>query len=386
MSLRLMQAAAVMVLAACGAAQTANSAESTSEQQSAAPAQQANSGAPFRTAEVARFEAPWAIEFLRGNDPGMRNMALVTNKTGTLWLIDVATGRRQQVAGVPSVKVEGQGGLGDVVLHPGFAGNQRIYLSFVEAGPGDTSGAAVGYGRLNLASGQPRIEGFKVIWRQTPKVSGSGHFAHRIAFAPDGTMFVSSGERMKGDPAQDRGSDLGKIIHMTAEGERLGGRFHTLGHRNILGLAFAPDGRLWAAEMGPKGGDEFNLIVRGRNYGWPVASYGSGYGDDDIPDEHRGRGFEEPRLWWNGISPGGMMIYSGDLFRGWKGDAFIGGLSGQALVRVDVDGADARKAEQWPMGARIRAVEQGPNGEIYVLEDARGGTGGRLLKLTPAAR
>ncbi len=380
-----MQAAAVMVLAACGAAQTPSSAESSSQQQSSGTAQQSISREPFRIAEVARFEAPWAIEFLPGNDPQTRNMALVTNKTGTLWLIDVATGRRQQVAGVPAAKVEGQGGLGDVVVHPDFAGNQRIYLSFVEGGSGDTSGAAVGYGRLNLASGQPRIEGFKVIWRQTPKVSGSGHFAHRIAFAPDGTMFVSSGERMKGEPAQDRNSDLGKMIHMTAEGERLGGRFYTLGHRNVLGIAFAPDGRLWAAEMGPRGGDEFNLIVRGRNYGWPVASYGSEYGGGDIPDEHRSRGFEEPKLWWNpAISPGGMMIYTGDLFRGWKGDAFIAALSGQALARVDIDGANARKAEQWPMGARIRAVEQGPNGEIYVLEDARRGTGGRLLRLTPA--
>lgn len=385
MSFRLMQAAAVLVLAACGAA----SSESSAEQQPSSPprqaAAQAPSGEPFRTSEVARFDAPWAMEFLPAADARLKTMALVTEKSGTLWLIDVASGRRQQVSGVPAAKVAGQGGLGDVVLHPRFAANQRIYLSFVEAGSGGTSGAAIGHGRLVLGSGQPRIEGFKVIWRQAPKVTGDGHFGHRIAFAPDGTMFVTSGDRQKMQPAQDRNSDLGKIIHMSAEGERIGGRFYTLGHRNPLGIAFAPDGRLWSSEMGPRHGDEFNLIVQGRNYGWPEASYGNHYGGEAIPDEHRSRGFEEPKLSWNpAISPGSLLIYTGDLFPQWKGDALIGALSGQALVRVDIDGDRARKADQWEMGARIREVAQGPGGEIYVIEDARRGTGGRLLRLTPA--
>lgn len=380
-----MQAAAVMALAACGAAETANSAESPTQQQSSAAAQPADTGKPFRITEVARFETPWAMEFLPANDARLRSMALVTEKSGTLWLIDVATGRRQQVGGVPAAKVAGQGGLGDVVVHPGFAGNQRVYLSFVEAGPGETSGAAVGYGRLVTGSGQPRIEGFKVIWRQSPKVTGNGHFAHRIAFAPGGTMFVSSGDRQKMQPAQDKNSDLGKIIHMTDEGQRLDGRYYSMGHRNVLGLAFAPDGRLWASEMGPRHGDEFNLIVRGRNYGWPEASYGSHYEGADIPDDHRSPGFEEPKAWWNpAISPGGLLIYSGELFGGWMGDALIPALSGQALVRVDIDGDKARKADHWEMGARIRAVDQGPRGEVYVLEDGRGGSGGRLLRLEPA--
>jgi glucose/arabinose dehydrogenase len=150
----------------------------------------------------------------------------------------------------------------------------------------------------------------------------------------------------------------------------------------VLGLAFAPDGRLWASEMGPKGGDELNLIVRGRNYGWPLVSYGSHYDGGDIPDSHRSRGFEEPKVWWNPvISPGGMLIYSGDLFPQWKGDALIGALSGQALVRVDIEGERARKAEQWDLSERIRAVDQGPRGEIYLLED---GPGARLLRLEPA--
>ena len=324
------------------------------------------------------------MDFLPGSGLPLTNAALVTGKGGELWLVDVATGRKQQVSGVPTVRYAGQGGLGDVVAHPDFAGNQRVYLSFAEAGPGNTAGAAVGYGRLIIGDKQPRIDGFKVIWRQQPKVTGAAHFGHRIAFARDGTMFVSSSDRQKMDPAQDRDSDLGKIIHMTAEGERLGGRFHTMGHRNILGLAFAPDGRLWASEMGPRGGDEINLIVEGRNYGWPQASYGSHYDGRPIPDEHRSRGFEEPKLWWNpSVSPAGMIVYSGNLFPEWRGDILVGALSGQALIRIDVDGDNATKADQWDMAARIREVQQGPNGSIYILEDGRDPGEGRLLRLIP---
>ena len=150
-------------------------------------------------------------------------MALITEKSGQLWLVDVASGKKQAVSGVPAVKVAGQGGLGDVVAHPGFAGNQRVYLSFAEAGEGETSGAALGYGTLRLGQGAPRIEGFKVIWRQAPKVTGNGHFAHRIAFAPDGTIFLSSGERQKFDPAQAFDGNLGKILHLTAEGQAVPG-------------------------------------------------------------------------------------------------------------------------------------------------------------------
>jgi len=340
---------------------------------------------PFTVSEVATFTTPWAMDFLPGSGVRTANMALVSEKEGKLWLVDTAAGTRQQVSGLPAVKVAGQGGLGDVVAHPDFAGNQRIYLSFAEAGPNGSSGAAIGYGRLIMGQGAPRLEGFKIIWRQTPKVTDNGHFGHRIAFAPDGTMYVTSGEREKMQPAQDRASDLGKIIHMTAEGQRIGGRFDTMGHRNPLGIAFAPDGRLWSVEMGPRGGDELNLIVRGKNYGWPEASYGSHYGGADIPDDHKGRGFEEPKVWWNpAISPGGMIIYSGDLFPAWKGDALVGGLSGENFVRVDIDGDTARKADDWPMGKRIRAVDQGPRGEVYLLEDGRNGDGGRLLRLEPA--
>lgn len=368
MTLRLILVAFALFLAACNAA-------SSSSAQSTGPR-------PFTVTVVATFNSPWAMDFLPGSGVRMTTRALVTEKAGRLWLVDIRTGAKQQVAGVPRVHVEGQGGLAEVVAHPDFAGNQRIYLSYPEVSANGNSGAVVGYGRLILGRGQPRIDGFQVIWRQQPKVRSGVHYSQRIAFAPDGTMFVSSGERFEFDPAQNPNSDLGKIIHMTAEGQRIGGRYYTLGHRNALGLAFAPDGRLWETEMGPKGGDELNLILQGRNYGWPRVSYGSHYSGMPIPDDHKGRGFEEPKLWWNpSVSPGSLLIYTGDLFPQWKGDALIGALSGQALIRADLDGDTARKADQWDMGARIRAVDQGPRGEVYLLED---GKGGRLLRLTPA--
>ena len=381
MTPRLVQAAFLFMVAACGSAPSSTAAQATSAR-------------PFKVTEVARFSSPWAMDFLPGSGVRMTTAALVTEKEGKLWLVNTTNGSRQPVTGVPRVALAGQGGLGDVAAHPGFAGNQRVYLSYVEAGPNGTSGAALGHGRLILGSGPPRLEGFKVIWRQSPKVDGDGHFAHRIAFAPDGTLFLSSGDRQKMEPAQSLAGGLGKILHLTDEGAPAAGNpwagrgaiaatFWSIGHRNPLGLAFAPDGRLWSTEMGPQGGDEVNLILPGKNYGWPRASYGSHYGGGAIPDDHRGRGFEEPKVWWNpSISPGALLIYSGDLFKGWKGDAIVGALSGEALIRIDIDGDSARKADHWPMGARIRAVDQGPRGEIYLLED--GPSGGRMLRLEPA--
>jgi glucose/arabinose dehydrogenase len=357
------------------------------------PADAQGAERPFKTTEVATFDAPWAMDFLPGSGVPLTNLALVSERGGKLWLLDARTGRKQPVGGLPAVAVAGQGGLGDVVAHPDFAGNQRIYLSFAEPGPDGTSGAAVGYGRLLIGQGPPRIEGFKVIWRQSPKVSGDGHFAHRIAFAPDGSLFVTSGDRQKMTPAQEMSGNLGKVVHLTAEGANaagnpwasrggIGASFWTIGHRNPLGIAFAPDGRLWVSEMGPKGGDELNLIEAGRNYGWPAASNGSNYDSSGIPDHKPGDGFEPPKAYWTpSISPGSLLIYSGDLFPAWKGDALLGALSGEALIRVDVNGATATKADQWPMGARIRAVDQGPRGEIYLLQD---GDGAKLLRLEPA--
>ena len=360
--------------AACGQATTSN-AQTTAR--------------PFTVQEVAEFSSPWAIDFLPGSGVALTKMALVSELEGKLWLVDTATGQRQAVAGVPAVSVAGQGGLGDVVVHPGFAGNRRVYLSFIEKGEGG-SGAALGYGRLLLDGGALRIEGFKTIWRQAPKVPGNGHFSHRVAFGPDGLLYLTSGERQKFTPAQDMSGNLGKVLRLTDEGLPVPGnpwaaqggvaaQFWTIGHRNALGIAFAPDGGLWISEMGPEGGDEINLIVAGRNYGWPKASNGSNYGGGDIPDHKPGDGFEPPKVWWNpSISPGGLMIYTGDKFAEWKGDALVPALSGESLIRIDIEGDRATKAEQWPMGVRIRAVEQGPDGSVYLLEDK-----GRLVRLDP---
>ena len=353
------------------------------------------SAMPFTVQPVATFSTPWAMAFLPGSGVRLTKLALVTEKEGKLWLVDTASGKRSAVSGLPTVSVAGQGGLGDVAVHPDFAANRRVYLSFVEKGEGG-SGAALGYGTLDRSG--TRLTGFKTIWRQSPKVDGNGHFSHRIAFGRDGLLYLSSGDRQKMEPAQADDGLLGKVLRLTPEGAPARGnpwaakggvaaQFWSMGHRNLLGLAFAPDGRLWASEMGPKGGDELNLVLPGKNYGWPVASGGSHYDDREIPDHRAGDGFEAPKVNWTpSISPGGLLIYTGDRFAAWKGDALIPALSGEALIRVDIHGDRAVKADQWAMGARIREVEQGPDGSVYLLEDKRGASQGRLLRLEPKPR
>ena len=341
---------------------------------------------PFQIEEIGRFDEPWAMTFLPGGD------LLVTEKRGALKLRR-ADGFVLDVAGVPRVSYGGQGGFGDVVLHPDFARNQLVYLSWVEAGDNGTRGAVVGRARLNLGEAGASLSDLQIIWRQQPKVTGGPHFSHRIAFGPDGKLYISSGERFQFAPAQDLGVNLGKVVRLNDDGSLpvdnpfaarggVAAQIWTLGHRNLLGLAFDAGGRLWEVEMGPMGGDEVNLIQRGRNYGWPRASNGSNYDGSDIPDHRPGDGFEPPKVWWNpSISPSSLMIYSGSMFPEWRGDAFIGALSGEALIRVHLDGETAAKADQWPMGARIREVEQAPDGAIWLLQD--GDSGGRLLRLTP---
>ena len=349
---------------------------------------------PFVTTSLASFDAPWAMAFLTGSGRPLLDAALVTEKGGKLWIVNTRTGAKTAVVGVPAVRVGGQGGLGDVAVHPEFVVNRRVYLSFVEAGQGGSSGAVLGYGTLDHADpARPVLRGFKIIWRQSPKVDGDGHFAHRIAFGPDGLLYLSSGDRQKFSPAQAMDGNLGKVLRLTPEGAPAPGnpwaskggiaaQFWSIGHRNLLGLAFDGEGRLWESEMGPQGGDEVNLIKPGKNYGWPKASNGSHYGGGEIPDHRRGDGFEPPKVWWNpSISPAGLMIYKGTRWPAWTGDAFVPALSGQALIRLDLAGETAIKADQWAMGARIRAVTEGPGGEIYLLED---GSGGRLLRLDPA--
>ena len=412
MTLRLIQASLMSLLAAC----------------SAAPSQSApaSSDRPFTVTEVATFQAPWAMAFLPGSGVPLTNAALVTEKGGKLWLINVSNGQKQEVSGAPLVLAKGQGGLLDVVAAPSFAGDGMIYLTYSEPSPNGGSGLALARARLVDVATSPKLEGLQVIWRN-PTGGEGGHFGARIAFAPDGnSLFLSAGERQRFTPAQDSNLPMGKVLHLTLDGKPatdnpMAGRTGativqvtdppedsevakkapsrtvnwpgqnltpaetwTSGHRNPLGLAFAPDGRLWESEMGPKGGDELNLIVKGRNYGYPRVSNGDNYNDVPIPDHHPGDGFEAPKVYWNPvISPGGLLIYNGALFPSWRGDALIPGLSGEALIRVDIDGDKARKADQWNMGARIRAVDEGPRGEVYLLEDGEAPGKGRLLRLEP---
>jgi glucose/arabinose dehydrogenase len=234
-----------------------------------------------------------------------------------------------------------------------------------------------------------------VIWRQNPKVTGRGHYGHRIAFDAAGYLFISSGERQKFDPAQDMQGNLGKIIRLHDDGTiptdnpfydegGVTAEIWSLGHRNPLGLAFDADGRLWNQEMGPEHGDELNLVRPKLNYGYPLVSNGDHYNGDEIPDHDTRPDLEAPKTYWvPAISPGGLMFYDGDLFPDWQGSAFIGGLSSRALIRVEFDGDNAREAERFEMGARIREPEQGPNGALWILEDGRNKAHGRLLKLTP---
>lgn len=342
---------------------------------------------PFSVTPVASFDEPWAMTFL----PDER--LLVTEKPGRLLIVSQDGEASTPVEGVPEVDYGGQGGLGDVILHPDFADNGIVYLSYAEAGEGRRRGAAVARARLEIEPDGARLEDLRVIWRQVPKVTGRGHYGHRLAFSSDGYLFVSSGERQKFDPAQDMAQNLGKIVRLEEDGsvpadnpfaERGGvaAEIWSLGHRNPLGIAFDAEGRLWNHEMGPAGGDELNLVVRGANYGYPTVSNGDHYNGRPIPDHSTRPEFRAPYITWTPvISPAGFVIYSGGLFPEWRGDGFIGGLSSTALIRVALGADSAHEIERFEMKRRIREVEQGPDGALWLLEDR---DGGRLLKLTPA--
>jgi glucose/arabinose dehydrogenase len=233
----------------------------------------------------------------------------------------------------------------------------------------------------------------QVIWRQQPKVTGSGHFGQRLAFGPDRHLWITSGERQKFSPAQDMQANLGKVLRLREDGSipkdnpfaaqgGVSAQIWSLGHRNPLGIAFDAQGRLWVHEMGPRGGDELNLIERGANFGYPLVSNGDHYSGAVIPDHYTQPQFNAPKLSWTPvIAPAGMIIYTGSEFPDWQGHAFIGGLASRALIRVELSGETAREAARYDMGERIREVEQGPDGAIWILEDGDRRRAGRLLRL-----
>ena len=363
-----------LFLASCGAAQ---SGESKSTAQAALP---------FTTTEMARFDEPWAMAFLPGTP-----YALITERGGKLMLWKQG-GQATEVAGVPAVDYAGQGGLGDVVPAPDFATSGMIYLSYAEAGQGDKRGAAVARAKLDLQQTAPRLTELEVIWRQSPKVSGEGHYSHRIALSPDGKfLFISSGDRQKFTPAQDMGQNLGKVIRLLPDGTPAPGnpfvsqggnaaQVWSLGHRNVLGLKFDAQGRLWDLEHGPAGGDELNLVKPGQNYGWPLVSNGDHYGGKAIPRHATRPEFAAPAISWNPvIAPGDFIFYSGAMFPEWRGQAIIAALGSGGLVRVKIEGETAREIERLPLDNRIREIVQAEDGAIWVLED---GDNARLLRLS----
>lgn len=349
-------------------------------------------GAVLGMTVLAEFETPWAMTFL----PDGR--ALVTEKTGELWLLRGDGTKLGVIGNTPPTVDKGQGGFGDIIIHPDFTENQIVFLSYVERDKDDDalSGAAVERARLVLDGDGGVLEDREIIWRQNPKVKGNGHYGHRLAIAPEGSpsagkLFISSGERQKFTPAQDMEMNLGKMIRLNQDGSipednpfydqgGVAAEVWALGLRNPLGIDFDAEGNLWEHEMGPRHGDELNLIKRGVNYGYPIVSNGDHYSGKKIPDHSTRPEFQKPVAYWvPAISPSGFTIYDGSLFKDWSGDGFIGGLSSQALIRVEFDeNGGAAEAARYEWEARVREVETGPDGALYVLED-----NGRLLKFTP---
>ncbi|KAA9132734.1 PQQ-dependent sugar dehydrogenase [Marinihelvus fidelis] len=345
----------------------------------------------FRVSVVADFDQPWAMAFL----PDGR--LLVTEKPGAMkvlrWDDAGAAPVTLPVTGVPEVDLGGQGGLGDVMPHSDFADNGWVYFSYAEAGQGDTRGAVVQRGKLDCGAEACSLTDIEDIWRQSPKVSGRGHYSHRIVFGPQGYLWIASGDRQKMDPAQELGNTLGTVVRLNDDGsvpadnpfvgqDGANPEIWSYGHRNILGMAFGPDGVLWDLEHGPAGGDELNAVVRGQNYGWPVVSDGSHYDGTPIPDHDSRDDFAAPAISWTPmIAPGNLVFYGGDLFPRWAGHAIASGLKSQGLVFIEANGTAATEVARYPLGARIRCVVEGPDGALWVLEDERGDSQGRLLRL-----
>ncbi len=337
------------------------------------------SAKPFVAKDVARFDSPWAMAFL----PDGR--MLVTEKAGRVFLLSNDGGKRTEIAGAPVVNSDGQGALGEVAVDPDFARNGLIYISYSSAG----SPNGIELMRARLVGN--RLVEPKILYKAHPQLSG-GHYAGRIAFGPDGHLFLSLGERQKFTPAQDPKGVLGKILRLDRNGRAAAGNpladkgfdaaVWSYGHRNPLGLTFDLEGRLWDVEMGPKGGDEINLILPGRNYGWPMVSNGDHYDGRPIPDHPTRPDLEAPRVSWNpAISPSSMLVYRGKMFPSWRGKALVTALSGKMLLLVDLGTDSSMEVARYSMGARIRSAAEAPDGSVYVLED---GKDAKLLRLTPA--
>jgi glucose/arabinose dehydrogenase len=349
---------------------------------------------PGYTRGVVRFETvatglehPWAVE------PLPDGRFLVTERPGRLRLVSRDGSVSPPLAGVPPVASSGQGGLLDVALDPDFARNSIIYLSFAERGDGG-SGTAVARARLTDAG----LADVRVIYSQVPKVGSGGHFGSRLVFRKDGTLLVTQGDRQANQfrvQAQDLGSHIGKIVRINTDGSiprdnpfvgRAGVRpeIWSYGHRNVQAAALHPEtGVLWTVEHGARGGDELNHPEAGKNYGWPVITYGRDYGGSRIGEGTARAGMEPPVYFWDPvIAPSGMTFYTGDAFPGWKGSILVGGLASMALVRLTLRDGRVVAEERYgdDLGQRIRDVKQGIDGFVYVVTDAGSG---RLIRVRP---
>ena len=396
-----------LVMAASGASAQVNAGE-----------QKPEASLPFNMEQVTTLSLPWKIAFL----PDGR--MLITEKVGGMQLV-TQQGAKMPVTGTPAVLWRGQGGMLGVYLSPHYAKDHNVYLTYSEPGEPGGSSLALARAKLKIDKDAASLEGLQVIWRDGGRGDG-GQFGAEVAFSPDGKyLFLSSGDRQRMTPAQDPNSPLGKILRLTLDGKPAPGnpmagktgtptvpiidppenteaaktapvvRTYTFpgpnltpsetwatGIRTPYGLAFAPDGRLWELEHGPRGGDELNLVEPGKNYGWPLVSYGHNYDGVPIPSPDTRPDLTKPVIYWVPvIAPGNMVFYKGAMFSQWNGSALVSGLISKALIRITFDGkGGAQTAERWDVGHRIRDVEVAPDGAVWMIEDAKPGG---LFRLTP---
>jgi aldose sugar dehydrogenase len=379
--------------------------------------QKSDTNLPFNVTEITTLKLPWRIAFL----PDGR--MLITEKVGGLELV-TQQGAKTPIANVPEVLWRGQGGMLGVYLSPHYVKDHYVYLTYSEPGD-DGSSLALARAQLKIGDGTASLEDLRVIWRDGERGKG-GQFGAAVAFSPDGKyLFLTVGDRQRMTPAQDENQPLGKILRLTLDGKPAPGnpmagktgaatvpvidppsdtekaktapvvRTYTFpglnltpaetwasGFRTPYGLAFAPDGRLWELEHGPRGGDELNLIERGKNYGWPLVSYGINYNGVPIPSPDTRADLTKPVIYWVPvIAPGNLMFYKGAMFPQWNGSAIASGLASKALVRITFDGKGGGQAvERWDMGRRVRDIEVAPDGALWMIEDANPGG---LFRLTP---
>ena len=369
---------------------------------------------PFTLTQVATFNLPWRLAFL----PDGR--MLVTEKVGPVWLV-TPKGEKFPVANVPKVLYGGQGGMLGIYLSPNYATDRYVYLTYSEPQEVGGSSLALARAKLGLTATGASLDNLQVIWRD----GAGGQFGGAVAFSPDKKfLFLTVGERQRMTPAQDPNSPLGKVLRLTLDGKPAPGnpgagktgaasvpiidpprdtvaaktapvlRSYTFpggnktpsetwssGHRTPYGLAFAPDGKLWEMEHGPKGGDELNLILPTKNYGWPEVCYCANYNDVPNPSHDTRPEFEKPKLYWNPVvAPGNLTFYKGAMFPAWQGSALIGGMASKTLNRVVIKGDTATAAERWNVDKRIRDVAVAPDGSLWLLEDANPGGMYRVTK------